>query len=70
MNFINCKMDLVRLNTENVNKYKDCEIIFKSRGEYIVKKILGINKKSIKIEHLDLNNNLEFVSRKIYVIIK
>ena len=36
----------------------------------IVKKILGINKKSIKIDYPDLNNNLEIVSRKVYVIIE
>ena len=63
-------MELVRLNTDNVYKYKDYEIIFKSRGKYIVKKILGINKKSIKIDYPDLNNNLEIVSRKVYVIIE
>ena len=63
-------MNLIRLNTENVHKYKDYEIIFKSKGKHIVKKILGINKKSIKIDHPDLNNNLEFISRKIYVIIE
>lgn len=63
-------MELVRLNTDNVYKYKDHEIIFKSRSKHIVKKILGINKKSIKIDYPDLNNNLEIVSRKIYVIIE
>ena len=52
-------MELVRLNTDNVYKYKDYEIIFKSRGKYIVKKILGINKKSIKIDYPDLYNNLD-----------
>ena len=63
-------MDFVRLTTRNAHLYLNYPIFFKTRDEYIVKKILGINKKSIKIDYPDLNNNLEIVSRQVYVIIE
>ena len=45
--------------------------IKKSRGKYIVKIILDISKsgKSIKIDHPDLQNSLQIVSREVYVIL-
>ncbi len=63
-------MKLIRLTQENVSKYMGYEILFKSRGNHLVKKIIGINKSSVKIDHPDLNNQLEIVSRKIYIIIE
>jgi len=65
-------MNTVKLTPENVHKYIDHEIIFKTRGNYIVKKIINVSdtKKSIKIDHPDLQNCLEIVSRNVYVILK
>lgn len=65
-------MNVVKLTTENCHNYIGYEIIFKTRGNYIVKKIIGISdtKKSIKIDHPDLQNCLEIVSRNVYVILK
>lgn len=60
---------MVRLTQENVSKYIGYEILFKTRGKHIVKKILGINKTSVKIDHPDLHNQL-VLSRKIYVLIE
>jgi hypothetical protein len=51
-----------------MSKYIGCQIIFKSRGSYIIRNIISISKQSIKINHTDLNNNL-CLSRTIYVII-
>ena len=64
-------MKLEKLNTENVEKYVGYNILFKTRDNYLVKKIISIakSKKSIKIDHLDLNNNLN-INRNIYVIIE
>ena len=62
-------MELIRLTQENVSKYIGYEILFKTRGKHIVKKILGINKTSVKIDHPDLHNQL-VLSRKIYVLIE
>jgi hypothetical protein len=63
-------MELVRLTQKNMSKYIGYEILFKTRDKHIVKKILGINKNSVKIDHPDLHNNLEIVSRKVYVLLK
>lgn len=64
-------MKLLRLTPDNVRYYLDKEIIFKSRGKHIVKIILGISKsgKSIKIDHPDLQNSLQIVSREVYIIL-
>ena len=35
-----------------------------------VRKILSINKTSIKIDHPDLNNQIEIISRKVYILNK
>ena len=35
-------MELIRLTQKNVSKYIGYEILFKTRGNHIVKKILGI----------------------------
>ena len=64
-------MNLVRLTPENVKNYIGRNIIFTSRGEKCMKKIVSASASgnSIKIEHHpDLNNCLQIVSRKIYII--
>ena len=61
-------MKLIRLTKENANKYIGYQILFKTKGSYIVKKILGVNKSSIKIDHPYLHNQLEMLTREIYVI--
>jgi hypothetical protein len=64
-------MNLIQITPENVAKYIGFEIVFKSRKQHIIKKILGISEtgKSIHIDHPDLKDNLQIVTRKVYVII-
>jgi hypothetical protein len=63
-------MNLIQLTPENVSQYIGFEIIFKTRKEHVVKKILGVSDtgKSIQINHPDLKDNLQIVTRKVYVI--
>lgn len=65
-------MNTIRLTPENVFQYIGFEIIFKTRNNSIIKRIISVSNtgKSIKIDHPDLQNNLEIVSRKIYVILE
>jgi len=63
-------MNLIKLSPENSSKYVGYEILFKTRGNHIVKKILGVSNTSVKIDHPDLKNQLQIVSRKVYVIIE
>lgn len=65
------RKDLVKLTPENAKQYIGYNILFKTRKQYIVKKIVGVSKtgKSISIEHPDLNNSLEITSRQVYVIV-
>ena len=63
-------MELVRLTQQNAQNYIGYEILFKTRGNYIVKKIFGINNTSVKVDHPDLQNQLEIVSRIVYVLIE
>lgn len=62
-------MNRVRLTPENANQYVGYAIEFKTRKQTIVKKILGVSStgKTVAIDHPDLRNNLEIVSRKVYV---
>ena len=62
-------MNLIRLTPENASKYIGFEILFKTRGNHIVKKIISTKNNSVKIDHPDLKNNLQIVSRKVYVIV-
>jgi hypothetical protein len=66
------KMNTLRLTPDNVFHYMNHQIIFKHRNNYIVKQIISISDtgKSIKIDLPYLKNNLEIVSRKVYVILK
>jgi hypothetical protein len=63
-------MELIRLTQANASKYIGYEILFRTRGNHIIKKILGISNTSVKIDHPDLHNQLEIVSRKIFVLIE
>ena len=63
-------MELVKLTRDNISEYIGYEIIFKTRGKTVVKKILGITNTSVKIDHPDLHNHLQIVSRKVHVIIE
>ena len=62
--------DPIQITPENAKYYIGCDIEFKTRGTKIIKTILGVSKtgKSIQIDHPDLKNNLEIVSRKIYLL--
>jgi hypothetical protein len=64
-------MSRVKLTPENVYQYIGYEIIFKSRNNYITKRIIDISNtgKTIHIEHPDLKNNLQIVTRNVYVIL-
>ena len=60
----------IRLTPENVSAYIGRDISFKTRGTEIIKTILSCSNtgKSIQINHPDLGNCLQIVSRKVYVI--
>jgi hypothetical protein len=59
---------LVRLTPENAYKYIGHQIIFKTRGEYIIKKIIRLNPSGAVIDHPDLKD-LVVYSRRMYVIL-
>lgn len=65
-------MNTIRLTPNNVFQYVGHEIMFKTRSNYVVKRIINVSNtgKTIKIEHPDLQNNLEIISRNVYVIIE
>ena len=65
-------MKTIRLTPENVFQYIGDEIIFKTRNNHIIKRIISVSNtgKSIQIEHPDLQNSLEIVSRNVYVILE
>ena len=65
----NTQMNFVRLTPENASKYIGFEILFKTRGNHIVRKILGVNNTSVRIDHPDLHNQLN-TSRKIFVLVE
>jgi len=62
--------NLIRLTPENVRLYIGREIMFRTRGDFIFKKIKSVSKtgKTIYIDHPDLQNSLQIVSRKVYII--
>lgn len=63
-------MILTRLTSENVDHYLNKQIIFKTRGVYVMRRINGISpsKKGITIDYPDLGNNLQLLTRSIYVL--
>jgi hypothetical protein len=64
-------MNLIQLTPENATQYIGFDILFKTRKQKIIKTILGVSDtcKTIYIDNPDLNNNLQIVSRKVYVIL-
>lgn len=69
--FLPFKMNLIQITPENVSQYIGHEILFKTRRNHMVKRIIGISNscKTIQIDHPDLENRLQIVSRKVYAII-
>lgn len=64
-------MQLLKLTPDNAKNYVGREILFKTREKHIVKTIDGISEsgKTLTIDHPDLNNRLQIVTRDVYVII-
>lgn len=65
-------MNNTRLTPLNVNAYVGYQILFKSRGKYMINEIIRASKsgKTITIDNPDLKNSLEIVSRRVYVLPK
>jgi len=63
-------MALIKLTPENAKKYIGKSVVFKTRKTRIVKKIISVSEtgKTICIEYPDLGNNLQIVTRAVYVI--
>jgi hypothetical protein len=65
-------MKLIKLTPDNVSNYIGREILFKTRGGYITKTIIGVSTtgtgRTIQIDHPDLKNRLEILSRNVYCI--
>ena len=63
-------MNVIRITPQNVKNYIGHNIIFNSRNQKYIKKIISVSESgnSIKIDHPDLNNSLQIVSRRVYVI--
>jgi hypothetical protein len=64
------RKNLVRLTPENASQYIGDGALFMSRGQYIIKEILGATEKCIQIDHPDLKDHLQLVSRVAYVVPK
>jgi hypothetical protein len=65
------KMELIKLTENNAINYIGYEIIFKTRNNNVIKRILGVSNsgKSIIIDEPHLNNSLQIVTRNVYVIL-
>jgi hypothetical protein len=61
----------LKLTPANAHQYIGYEIRFKTRGTTMTKRILGVSDTgmSITIDHPDLKNCLQIVTRNVYVII-
>ena len=64
-------MNTTRLTPDNELQYIGHEIIFKSRKNNIIKRIISVSNtgKTIYIEYPDLKNCLQIVTRKVYVVL-
>lgn len=64
-------MHFIKLTKHNAFQYVGNLVLFKTRNQYTIKKINGISPtgKTIYIEHPDLNNSLQIVTRNVYAII-
>ena len=65
-------MNTILLTPTNVFQYIGHEIIFKTRNNHVIKRIISASNtgRSIQIEHPDLQNSLQIVSRNVYVILE
>ena len=65
-------LSLLKLTPNNVFQFIGYKVLFKTRNGYIIKKIIGVSNsgKSIKIDYGELQNNLEIISRNVYVLIE
>jgi hypothetical protein len=63
-------MVLVKLTPENARNYIGKNVVFTSRNTQIVKTIISVSEsgKTISIDHPDLGNNLQIVTRAVYVM--
>ena len=63
-------MALIKLTFENAKKYIGKNVIFKTRRKSIVRKIIGVSYtgKTIYIEHPDLGNQIQIVTRVVHVL--
>jgi hypothetical protein len=59
----------IQITPENAKQYIGRDIEFKTRGQKMSKTILDVSEtgKSIRIDHPDLNNTLQIVTRKVYL---
>jgi hypothetical protein len=64
-------MRFIKLTKYNAFQYVGNLILFKTRNQYTIKKMDGISPtgKTIYIQHPDLNNSLQIVTRNVYAII-
>jgi hypothetical protein len=63
-------MVLVKLTPENARNYIGKNVVFNSRKTQIVKTIISVSEsgKTISIDHPDLGNNLQIVTRSVHVM--
>jgi hypothetical protein len=63
-------MTLIKLTPQNAEKYIGKSVVFKTRKTHILKKIISVSDtgKTICIDHPDLGNHLQIVTRSVYVI--
>jgi hypothetical protein len=64
-------MNTIKLTKDNVLQYIGREIIFKTKNNHIVKRIIGVSNtgKTIQIDYPDLQNNIQIETRNVYVIL-
>ena len=60
---------LIQLTPANSKHYVGYNVVFTTRNQKITKKIIGVSEsgKTIYIDHPDLNNSLQLVTRKVFV---
>ena len=65
-------MKLIELTPDNVFNYIGYNVLYKTRHNIKLNKINSVSEsgKTIYIDNEDLNNCLEIVSRKVYVVIE
>lgn len=65
-------MRLVKLTPQNASKYVGYNILFRTRGNIAMKQIIAVSEsgKTVQIEHGNLQNALQIVTRNVYVIVE